>query len=635
MTRTSSKALLRVHREHPEGPSDEEGQVLVLGLIVVLALAMVSITVANVGMLVAEKIHLQDTVDASAYSAAVVEARYMNLSAYINRAMIANYNSMAFNTALWATVDANDHGLAVVADLLYKLSEVLAAFIITIPLSIEVDSAADLIAAVHDPLHDFNKILNQLFAQDENDLNQFLEVYNIYGLTMYQGLLYSSLQADRFRVIKKVAEKMDPEVMTTTTLGVAAEAVSYDELAKAVDWVIEDTDARGGLFNLFNKAFDRMAGKDEEAEDHPRLLAAVTEASVDKFVAGRDRSGRGDLLRAYNTANFLDALGVGGFGFDFDMSLGSSVRFGQENQASQQRVPVMARRRMRETNLFGFTYGFDSDNPFLGFIADAISGIIPTTFGHTSGDKFNDVGNAANATFSFVEPFDFGRALECMLSGTGCVISTGIAPGGLNSLNITASSTMLPVPLLGPPLFVDDHWDGAFDPKPIRSHQVWPEPFSGKIDPLEYISKVFSEGTEEGVPKYDWIVDLNNVGFPHYHYSDEDATRRPFGNSRGDRDNLLTGPSVAVVGVKRAKDLKGLKGLKIGPEKPNNYPLTAIARSQVYYLRNPKRPEEKPSLFNPHWAARLAPIDSEDSPDMLKEVLPFVSSLGVPITPTH
>jgi hypothetical protein len=621
MNLTSVNPFLRIRRADS---SNESGQVLVLGLIVSLGLAMVSVTVANVGMLVAEKIHLQDTVDASAYSAAVVEARYMNLSAYINRAMVANYNSMAFNTAVWATVDANDHGLAVVADLLYKLSEVLAAFVITIPLSINVDSAADLIAAVHDPMHSFNKILNELFAQDENDLNQYLEVYNIYGLTMYQGLLYASLQADRFRVVKAVAEKMDPEVMTTTTLGVAAEAVSYDELAKAVDWVIRDTDARGGVFNLFNKAFDKLAGTDSEDEDHERLLAATTEASIDKFVAGRDRKGQGDLLRAFNTANFLDALGVGGLGFDFDMALGSSVRFGQENEAFQNRVPVIARRRMRETNLFGVTFGFSSDNPLLGGIASAIDGIIPNAFGHTSGDKFNDIGNAANATFSILESFDFERALQCILAG--CI---------QNSPNILASTTMLPVPLIGPPLFVDDHWDGSGDSKPIRSHQVWPEPFSGKVDPVRYLTEVASDGLEEGVPKYDWIVDLDNVGFPHYHYPDEDAAERPLGNSRGDDNNRLVGPSLAVVGVKRAKDLKGLKGLKIGPDKPNNYPLYAIARSQVYYLRNPRRPDERPSLFNPHWAARLAPIDSEDSPDLLKEVLPFVASIGAPITPTH
>ena len=157
---------------------------LLIGAIVSLALAMVAVTVANVGMMTAEKIHLQDTVDAAAYSGAVVEARYMNLSAYINRAMVANYNSMAFNTALWATVDADQQGLAVVADLLYKISEVLAALVITISLSQAVDTLADGIAAIHNPLFQLNGTLKDLFSQEERDLNQFLEVYNVYALTM-------------------------------------------------------------------------------------------------------------------------------------------------------------------------------------------------------------------------------------------------------------------------------------------------------------------------------------------------------------------------------------------------------------------------------------------------------------------
>ena len=75
-------------------------------------------------MMVSEKIHLQDTVDASAYSAAVVEARFMNLTAYINRAMVANYNSMAFNTALWATVASHDHGSALMTSIVYQIAAV-------------------------------------------------------------------------------------------------------------------------------------------------------------------------------------------------------------------------------------------------------------------------------------------------------------------------------------------------------------------------------------------------------------------------------------------------------------------------------------------------------------------------------
>ena len=657
----------------------ERGQVLVIGLIVSLALVMAAVTVANVGMMVAEKIHAQDTVDAAAYSAAVVEARYMNLSAYINRAMVANYDSMAFNTALWATFDADDHGVAALTDVLYKLSEVLTLFVVTVPIAQAIDSLADVTAAVHSPLHEVNDLLDDAFAQDGEDLNQYLEVYNVYALTMYQGLLYASLQADRFRVVREVASKMDSELVTTTTLGLGGETVSYDQMSEAVDWMIRDTNARSGVFNNFNRAFNDMAGVDESADDHPRLLAAVAEASLDKFVAGRDRAGDPDLLRQFNTGNILGGLGLDeltgpvlevpcippcvagcslGCSGDIldgpsavadcidecpsdcekscdvklEFRLGAQMRDNQENLAAQTHVPFLSRRRMREVNYFGIQFLNESDNPLYSPIKSQINGIgIPGNSGHTSGDTENDVANSANATFSITGGIDFDRASECEDTGTGCQLSLSTPANGYNSLNMTASTTMLPIPLPGAPIFIDDHWDGTYDAKPVASHQVY-DPVSGKIDPPQYLAFVGAEGLEEGVPKYDWIVDLDNVGIPQYHYPAANAQQRPANSTIG---GAIVGPSVAVVGVKRARDINGLRGLGIGLEAPNDYPITAISRAQVYYLRNPKRPDEAPSMFNPHWVARLAPIDADDTPALLREVIPFISGLGVPIEPTH
>src|SRR5262249_45453084 len=141
--------------------SGEEGQVLVIGLFVCVALFMASMTVANVGMMVAEKIKLQDTVDAAAYSAAVAEARYMNLSAYINRAMIANYDMMAFDTGLWAVIDADDHGMAVIVSFLYQVDAVLILFPFTTAFGVDLDSVIDLLQdVVHHPLHTLNSKFN-------------------------------------------------------------------------------------------------------------------------------------------------------------------------------------------------------------------------------------------------------------------------------------------------------------------------------------------------------------------------------------------------------------------------------------------------------------------------------------------
>lgn len=627
-----------------ERAKDEAGQVLVLGLFVVVGLFMVAMTVANVGMMVAEKIHLQDTVDASAYSAAVVEARYMNLSAYINRAMVANYDSMAFNTALWAVSDATDHGVAVIVALLYQIDAVLIAFPLTTAIGVDLDSFIDVLKSAHSGLHTINHTLDDLFAQDDDaqDMNQYLEIYNIDILTMYQGLLFAALQSSRHQVQQEVARKMDSDVVTTSVLGLGAEAVSAEELVKAVDFVIRDPDARSAPFNLMNNAFSRITGPAEDNDDYPLLLGAVTEASLDRFAAGRTRDGDNDGLRAFlglqnlipsadtletivDVACEIATLGFGDCDSEISLTIGGAMRDGFENKASETHVPFIARQRMRETNFFGLEFkmsGFPLSGPLSSMLGSK---------GHTSGEKHNDIGNVANTTFGIGEDLDFDRAFETVQSQGFCAVGLPVPTCGLNSMNILEASLMIAPPLF-PPLVVDDHWDGSFsDIEPVNSYELIP-PGLGVVEVVEYVAEVAAEGTEDGVPKYDWQVDLDNVGFPHFTYPTEGAVRRPNASSGGGGDkNILQGPSIAVVGVKAQDKIRGLQGLGIG----NPYSMTAISRAQVYYLRNPNRPDELPSLFNPHWVARLAPIDSEDSPPLLSSGLPYVGSLGIPIKPTH
>lgn len=643
--------------------SGEEGQVLLIGLIVCLGLVMVSISVANIGMMVAEKIQLQDTVDAAAYSAAVQEARYMNLSAYLNRTMVANYDTMAFNTSLWSMADAGDHGMAALVSLLYQIDAVLILFPFTTAVGKSLDDFIDILREdVHDPLHDFNHSLNEIYAQDDesSDLNGLIETYNTDILSTYQGLLYAAQQASRHEVIREVAKRNDREVVTTTVLGLGAEALNYDELARAVNWVVEDPDALEQPFSSLQEAFKRMGGEPEDDKDNPLLLAAVTEASLNRFSAGRERDGNLDGLRNLGIGNILP---LGGLETAFDIecniaekiransplalvtdaldcnakiefNLGFNLRDGYEDKADQEHVPFIGRRRMREVTTFGMKFDVSGLGGPLGSAFSELVKEYEGEKGHTSAEKHADIGNVANSTLSF-EGIDFDRAFETFkhYGYDQCAIGKPIPTCGLNSMNILEASIMLPnvAPPIIPPLFVDDHWDGSFDKiYPIYSYQliVFGE---GNVEVLKYTPRVASEGTEEGVPKYDWQVDLNNVGFPNYIYPDEGADIRPDGTSGGDNKNLLTGPSVAVIGTKARSEINGLPGLGLR----NPYSMSAISRAQVYYLRNPNRPDELPSLFNPHWVARLAPIDGEDSPELLKEGLPFVSSVGVPLTPTH
>ncbi len=82
----------------------QRGQALVFVTIVMIALLLALLTMYSMGQLTTEKMKLQNTADAAAYSAAVAQARDYNFSAYTNRAMIANQVAMAQLVGLTAWV---------------------------------------------------------------------------------------------------------------------------------------------------------------------------------------------------------------------------------------------------------------------------------------------------------------------------------------------------------------------------------------------------------------------------------------------------------------------------------------------------------------------------------------------------
>lgn len=78
----------------------QRGQSLVFVTVMVLVMVLAMMLTYNIGQLTNQKIRLQNTADAAAYSAAVAQARDYNFSAYMNRAMIANDVAVAQLVAL-------------------------------------------------------------------------------------------------------------------------------------------------------------------------------------------------------------------------------------------------------------------------------------------------------------------------------------------------------------------------------------------------------------------------------------------------------------------------------------------------------------------------------------------------------
>lgn len=77
----------------------EEGQALVLAAVFGLVLMLCALGTVNLGRAVYDKVQLQAAADSAAYSQAAMEARVMNFTAYVNRAMVVHYASVMAATS--------------------------------------------------------------------------------------------------------------------------------------------------------------------------------------------------------------------------------------------------------------------------------------------------------------------------------------------------------------------------------------------------------------------------------------------------------------------------------------------------------------------------------------------------------
>lgn len=89
------------------------GQALILVVLALLVLCLGLVVLFDTGQVVAKKVQLVNTADAAAYSAAVQEARALNLIAYMNRASVANEVAMAQMVSWYSwtnfAISATDH----------------------------------------------------------------------------------------------------------------------------------------------------------------------------------------------------------------------------------------------------------------------------------------------------------------------------------------------------------------------------------------------------------------------------------------------------------------------------------------------------------------------------------------------
>lgn len=89
---------------------NQSGQVLILGLAMMMALVVILLSLFNQGRLLNAKAKQSHTVDAAAYSGALIQARALNMQSYINLAQVGHQVAMAHLVTLasWAKFSATE-----------------------------------------------------------------------------------------------------------------------------------------------------------------------------------------------------------------------------------------------------------------------------------------------------------------------------------------------------------------------------------------------------------------------------------------------------------------------------------------------------------------------------------------------
>ena len=128
--------------------SKQSGQAIILILLLTLAGLVGGVALFSTGILTSEKMQLQNAADASAYSVSVIEARDLNFTAYMNRAMVANEVGIGQMVSMYSWINM----VHSTPEFISNYAGLVDAIILPISLSTSCCSATNAVKAVTIPL---------------------------------------------------------------------------------------------------------------------------------------------------------------------------------------------------------------------------------------------------------------------------------------------------------------------------------------------------------------------------------------------------------------------------------------------------------------------------------------------------
>jgi hypothetical protein len=555
----------------------QSGQIILLYLFFLLPMTMICFSVFNVGQIVAEKMKVQNAADNAAYSAATWEARYMNLTAYTSRAMVANYDTMATIDAVWSMMDSLD-------GFIFILENVLKIFF----------DIGEALQPVHMLVAEANDLTGRLVGGNGKNggsigIERPIEIYSDF-LSMLQVALYVATQFGRNNVIKSVAWSTDPNIQ----YNMVAEINNALSLDNRVKW--DKTDKQNGL----RLTTERSLNDFSNGESFRELFKNALPDGLGKFT---------DFTISLLICDLGLKIGPKGFnGPFFDHKTGStSGAYSQDDD-----TVIIQPDKIYQHDFFGVSvklcvtsieFGHHSDDasnsglalPHIVDVIDHDKSLHADNFGDNGIDCSTLGGAAAGQIFGPSGPFQSlsSAAQVCKLNDAQCKqdISQGKSP--------SVPCTGLPFPQG----MADVGGDGLQTCNDINDKME---------DMLKSLKNTVTSALGNPCATiYEWGDKLEDVKVTTYRGDDDVQDGR-----------RIEGPTVFVYFRKKSNVLPMFQGL--GLTNPND--IEAYSMAKVYYTQrvgdrtdNPCTPGpgssavkggnrkecNRESLFNPFWAARL------------------------------
>lgn len=551
-------------------PSGQEGQILLMYMIFLLPMTMIVFSVFNVGMLTSQKMELQNAADNAAYSAAVWEARYMNLSAYINRTMIANYDALATIDGFWSMLDATE-GFMFFASFVTQFIPYIGPAI------------SNALKAIHNVVNPINDQLARIVGSNEQGQNKlfgrYIEIYNDL-LSYSQEGLYILNQLGRQQVIKSVAWGTN-------------KTIQYDNFAEIFNALSLDSRRKWHATN----------GEDGTASSANGLRLS-TERSLNEFaVGGSIRDGFQNILPVPTSIDLffcdfgLTQLGPGGFdGPRFDR-VGGGAESCPSPQGRGCSEKIVQNKKIYQHDSFGVTLALCvTDIDIAHHSDDAHNKVILlhiTDYEHTgsnySSSHYNNFGDNGISC----SPVSLGGNIPNLNFGnTGGNLQQCES---LREQNKQCDQQIAQVQAA-------NQGKPADQQQPIPDCHVDEEAGGQDCDDVE-------DAVDSQVKQFKDQLNtaLGTSCATEYNFSDDKHLDQiKVTTYVEDKDVLdgrrIEGPTIFTYFRKLKKNLPMMQGL--GLTTPND--IEAYAFAKVYYTqRVGNSAKEKESLFNPFWGARL------------------------------